>query len=131
MRSIIIRTVIATVALTLASATLVEAGPRRHKTRDPLLRLAIDVEDSARHLYRAGRPPDLPPARTRVRTACAQERLADLSYQSRVFRRMLANDGPYSYRVEREFRELEQSLRAAQRSLPRALPRRPTPPRFP
>jgi len=120
MRSIIIRTVIATVALTLASATLVEAKPHRHKTRDPLLRLAIDVEGSARHLYKQAdrqtfRRPD--PAERR-----ALKRLADLSYQSRVFRRTLANDGPYSFRVEREFRELEQSLRAAQRFFPGLCP---------
>jgi hypothetical protein len=122
MRSIIVRTVIATVALTLASATLVQAAPHRQKTRDPLLRLAVDVESSARHLYKQAdrqtfRRPD--PSERR-----ALKRLADLSYQSRVFRRMLANDGPYSFRVEREFRELEQSLRAVQRSFPALCPDR-------
>ena len=114
MRSTIVKTAIATLALTLASASLLEARPNRHRAGDPLLRLAFDVEDSARHLYReADRRTFRRPAPAERR---ALKRLANLSYQSKVFRRMLSNDGPYSFRVEREFRELEVAMRAVQRS---------------
>lgn len=122
MRNTTIRTAIATIAIGLASAGSIEAGHDARSARDPLLRLATDVEASTRALYKeAERFSD---RRSNPAERQALRQLADLSYQTRSFRRMLANDGPYSVRVEREFRELEVALRRVQRSFPALCPDR-------
>jgi hypothetical protein len=107
------RIVLATLAVGLASATLVAAGPR-HRRPDPIMRTAYDLEATTHDLYRF--------AARRAHPRWFHERIAlrelrSLERQARDFRINLRRHGVYSYRVERDIREVRDAYRDARRAV--------------
>jgi hypothetical protein len=116
------RLMVTTLAIGLASASLIEAGPRQHR-RDPLRALAFNLEDSTRHVYQLA-------VRTTHRRSWRQDRalreLRRLERQAHRFSRDLRRFGAMSVRVERDYRDLQRAFHQARRTFPALHPYRRT-----
>jgi hypothetical protein len=118
------RLMVTTLALGLASASLIEAGPRpRHERRDPLRALAFNLEESTRQVYQLA-------ARTSHRRSWRDQRalsqLRRLERQAHRFSRDLRHFGAMSARVERDYRDLQRAYQQARRAFPALRPYRRT-----